>query len=165
MGVSALLNELPVWPPRGPLLYPMAMWVFLIYSVVVALRKRAHAGVFGLLALFGDTIFFLILANHGTGRSIWFASVFFLYIVVEGLAFYGPREVFLVVAISSAFCALAPSPQLALIERVVLAAGTVAIGFSINKDRLERQVQSLKAEAEAARETALKAAEAERQRI
>lgn len=164
LGLTALANEFLLKTAR-PGFFTLAVAVFLVYSLLVALRTRSHRGAFGLLALFGDAVFFLILADHGAGHSIWFASVFFLYLLSEALAFYGPREVIVVVAITGIFCTAAPKPHLGLLQRIVLSAGTMAIAFSINKERLNDRIQALTSEAEAAQDAARKAAENERQRI
>ena len=164
LGLTALAHEL-LKATHSVGFFTVALGVFLVYSVLVAVRQRAHRGAFGLLALFGDTVFFLILADHAAGRSVWFSAVFFVYLLAEGLAFYGPREVSVVVAISGLFCALAPQPQLNLMVRIVFAAGLVAVAFSIYKQRAEGRIERLSREADQARETARKAAEAERQRI
>ncbi len=41
------------------------MGLYLVYALVVALRGRNYTGMLGLLALFGDTVFFLIMASYG----------------------------------------------------------------------------------------------------
>ena len=46
----------------------------------------------GLLALFGDTVFFLVLASLGPERLLWLASAFFLYLLTEALVFYTSLE-------------------------------------------------------------------------
>ncbi len=53
--------------------------LFLVYSVFAAVRGKAQTGLLGLLALFADTVYFLIVASYGTDRLIWLASLFFLY--------------------------------------------------------------------------------------
>ena len=164
LGISAFASEL-VYGLHLTGFFSVALAAFLAFSLLVALRKRAHTGAFGLLALFGDTVFFLILADHGTGRSIWFPAVFFLYLLAEAVAFYGPREVIVVVAIAGLFCAAAIQPQLVLLERIVLSAGTMAIAFAVSKKRSEEQIRELTREAAEAREASRKATEAERQRI
>ena len=74
LGVAALVSAVP--GAERSLLLMGAAGCFVVYSVVAAVRRRAQAGVFGLLALFADTIFFLILANQGVGISIWLPSLF-----------------------------------------------------------------------------------------
>src|ERR1019366_4044874 len=49
------------------------MVLYLVYTVVVALRGRSRSGILGLLALFGDTFFFLIVASYGADRMLWLA--------------------------------------------------------------------------------------------
>lgn len=164
LGLAALTHEV-IAARHPPLFFGVALAVFLAYSVVVSARARVHTGAFGLLALFGDTVFFLILADHGAGGSIWFATVFFIYLMAEAVALYSAREVAVVVAIAALFCVAAQKPHLAVLARVVLASGIIAVAFSMNKRRLEERVEALGREAAIAREAAGKAADAERQRI
>ena len=42
--------------------------LYLAYSVIVAVRGKSFSGMLGLLALFGDTVFFLIMASYGADR-------------------------------------------------------------------------------------------------
>jgi len=165
LGIVALVHEVLTREKfEGPF-FLTATGVFLAYGMVVAARHRPASGAFGLLALFGDAVFFLILAAHGNGHAVWFISVFFLYLLTEALVFYSPRELVLVVTICGVFCALAPRPELALVERVVLTTGIIAVAFSINRERLETRINRLTHELEKAREEARRAAETERQRI
>ncbi len=164
LGLGALAAEVFI-PPHRSLFFSVALGIFLVYSVLVVVRKRTHSGAFGLLALFGDTVFFLILADHTTARSVWLPSLFFLYLLTEALAFYNPREVLMVAVVSGLFCSLAPHPHMDMLARIVVAGGLVGVAFAINKQRLRSRIEELNREAEAAREQALKAAEAERQRI
>lgn len=165
LGVTALAHEMIRARRQEPDFFQVAVAIFLAYAILVAIRRRKPSGAFGLLALFGDTVFFLILADHGAGHSAWFPAVFFLYLLAEALVFYSPREVVMVVVIAGVFCALAPRPELAILERVVIASGVIAIAFSINRERLEGRVAELSQELDKAREEARRAAELERQRI
>jgi signal transduction histidine kinase len=164
LGILALVHE---WfkAPRMQGYFLVVLGLFLAYSLLVVVRKRVHSRAFGLLALFGDTVFFLILADHGAGQSMWFSAVFFIYLLTEALVFYGPSQVSVVVGISGLFCALAPHPHLAQLVRIVFATGVVAIAFSLYKKRSQDLIQSLTKDADKAREDARKAAETERQRI
>lgn len=164
LGVAALAGEILAFE-RPPGFFAMALGVFLAYAILVSVRRRSHSRAFGLLALFGDTVFFLILADHGAGQSIWFATIFFLYLMAEAVALFGPREVVVVVGIATVFCVVTQKPHLAVLARVVLATGTIAVAFAVNKKRLEARVETLTKEAGEAREAAGKAADAERQRI
>src|ERR1035438_844257 len=84
------------------------MALYLVYALVVALRGRSHTGMLGLLALFGDTVFFLIVASYGADRMLWVASAFFLFLLGEALAFYSTVEVVVIVAVCAVFCAVLP---------------------------------------------------------
>src|SRR4051794_23688414 len=67
--------------------------VYLAYAVLVAVRGRSHTGMLGLLAIFGDTVYFLMMASYGGESLLWVASCFFLYMLSEALFFYSTVEV------------------------------------------------------------------------
>src|ERR1039457_5847618 len=88
--------------------------VFLVASILAELRGKARSGMLGLLALFADTLYFLIVAYFGSPRLLWLESVFFLYLLTEALVFYGPVEVGVITAGSTIFCAVLPQQQVHL---------------------------------------------------
>jgi signal transduction histidine kinase len=148
----------------SPLLYAL-LGVFLAYSLAVAIRTRWQTGTFGLLALFADTIFFLIVASFGSDRLLWLASIFYLYLLMEALVFYSAVEVVIVSAVCVVFCAVLPYADLHLLERTVVVGGALACGFAIHKQRQKMALEETKAQLEEARKTVDKAREVERQRI
>jgi signal transduction histidine kinase len=140
------------------------MALYLVYTVVVALRGRSRAGILGLLALFGDTFFFLIVASYGADRMLWLASAFYLFLLGEALAFYGTVEVVVVVAACIAFCAVSPYGALVL-ERTVVVAGLLACASAVNKRRQGLEIERLRQKLLEAEKVAEKAREVERMRI
>ena len=88
------------------------MALYLAYALVVALRGRSQPGWLGLLALFGDTVFFLIIASYGAERMLWLASAFYLFLLGEALAFYSTWKSAVIVGVCAAFlrasCRTAP---------------------------------------------------------
>jgi signal transduction histidine kinase len=147
----------------APMLYGV-MASYLMYAVVVALRGRSHAGILGLLALFGDTFFFLILASSGADRMLWLASAFYLFLLGEALAFYGTVEVVVIVAVCTAFFAVMPYGALVL-ERTVVVAGVLACASAVNKGRQGSEIERLREKLLEAEKVAEKARETERARI
>src|SRR5689334_19001161 len=139
--------------------------LFLAYSVAVAIRSRWQSGTFGLLVLFTDTIFFLIVASFGTEHLLWLASVFYLYLLTEALVFYAQVEVMLVAAVSSLFCAVLPTAEIHVLERTVIVTGALACGFAVNKQRQRARLEELQTQLQEAQSAAEKAREAERMRI
>jgi signal transduction histidine kinase len=139
--------------------------LYLLYAMFIAIRGRAQVGVFGLLALFGDTVFFLILAITESERSLWLAAVFYLFLMVEATVLYQVREIFVVAAISALFCGMVPHAPARVLQRTVVVAGVLACGFAIGRRRDQLQVEKLREDAQAARAEAEKARESERQRI
>ena len=75
--------------------------------MICANSRVRPGGLLGLLALFCDAIYFLALVSFGADR-LWLASFFFFYLLAEALAFYGPVEVAMVVAVATVFCAVLP---------------------------------------------------------
>ena len=150
--------------PASPRIY-LLLGTFLAFSVALAIRSRWQRGAFGLLVLFSETIFFLIVAGFGTGHLLWLASLFYLYLLAEALVFYTQVEVLVVVAVSAVFCAVLPAAEIRFLELTVVVAGAVAVAFAINKQRQQAQVEELERQLREAQTTAQKACEQERVRI
>src|SRR5665811_2142183 len=106
-------------------------------------RGRSHTGMVGLLALFGDTVFFLIMGSYGADRMLCLASTFYLFLLGEALAFYSTVEVVVVVAVCAVFCAALPHGALVL-ERTVVVAGVLACAFAMNKRRQGLEIERLR---------------------
>ena len=151
--------------PAGtaPAFYGM-MALYLAYALVVALRGSTHTGMLGLLALFGDTVFFLILASFGGEHMLWLASVFFLFLLGEALAFYTTVEVVVIVGVCALFCAVLPYGAL-MLERTVVVAGVLACAFAMTKHQQNAEIERLRVKVVEAEKAAEKAREQERMRI
>jgi signal transduction histidine kinase len=147
----------------APMFYGV-MGLYLVYALVVALRGRNYTGMMGLLALFGDTVFFLIMANYGADRMLWLASAFYLFLLGEALTFYSTVEVGVIVAVCALFSALLPYNALVL-ERTVVVGGVLAWAFAANKRQQGLEIERLRAKVSDAEKTAEKARETERMRI
>src|SRR5215471_987762 len=118
------------------------MALYLVYALVVAFRGSSHTGMLGLLALFGDTVFFLIFASYGGERMLWPASVFFLFLLGEALAFYSTVEVVVIVVVCALFCAVLPLGA-QMLERTVVVAGILACAFAMNKQQQSAEIERL----------------------
>src|SRR4051812_210266 len=140
------------------------MAFYLVYALAVALRGKSHTGMLGLLALFGDTVFFLIMASYGADRMLWLASAFYLFLIGEAMAFYSTVEVVVIVAVCALFCAVLPYGAMAL-ERTVVVAGVVACAFAVNRRKQTVDIEELRAKLLEAEKAADKARELERVRI
>jgi signal transduction histidine kinase len=147
----------------SPIFYGV-MALYAAYAVVVALRDKGQTGTLGLLALFADTVFFLIMASYGAERMLWLASGFYLFLLTEALAFYSTLEVAVIVAVCALFCVVLPYGALVL-ERTVLVAGLVATGFAFSKHRQKLEIDRLSHQLAIAEKVAEKAGEEERVRI
>jgi signal transduction histidine kinase len=159
---AAALGISYFFPSRAiPLLFFYGLLVlYLVLSLVVAVRGIRPGGLVGLLVLFCDAVCFLALVSLGADR-LWLASVFFLYLLAEALAFYGPVEVVMVVAVAAVFCAVLPYDG----TRGVLVAGALTCGYAVHKRRRETRIERLNEELQEVRKEAEKARETERQRI
>lgn len=138
---------------------------YLLFSVAVAARGTSQSGMLGLLALFGDTVYFLIVASYGGDSLLWLDSIFFLFLLVEALSFYGALEVVVITAVGVVFCASLPYPPLRRLERPVIVSGVLACGVAVRQRRQQAVVDRLREQLKEAKASAEKAREGERQRI
>ena len=150
-----------------PLFLPfyLLLGFYLVYAVLVAIRGRAQTGMLGLLALFGDTVYFLIVASYGGDPLLWTASIFFLYLLAEALSFYSALEVVVISGLAVVFCAVLPYDSLRRLERTMLVAGVLASGVALRERRRQKEIDQMREQLGDARTAAAKAGEQERQRI
>lgn len=143
-----------------------ASGVFLAFSLLILIGKRsAHEGAFGLLVLFADLVFFLILASMVNVLSIWVPTFYYVYLAAEAVTFYGPREVLIVVAVSIVYCFVVQTPSVAGLRGTGISAGLVAYAFAAYKKRMDSRMDTLLRETAEKQEDARLARETERQRI
>ncbi|MCC6862373.1 MAG: sensor histidine kinase [Bryobacterales bacterium] len=138
------------------------MAVFTAHSTLLAIRGGVAAGVFGLLALFADTVFFLFLVNLGMPAMFWPSLAFYLYLISAALLLYGPREVWLVSSVSLLFVLVARPRELV---PAVLVGGVLTSAGAFWKKRLDSTLARALKEAAAAGREAQTARESERQTI
>jgi signal transduction histidine kinase len=138
--------------------------LYALFGMAVLMRGSAQTGVLGLLGLFVDTVFLLILSNHLSEIALWLALFAFVYLVSAAALFYGPREVLVIAAICMLFFVMAPS-RMAPLQMAVVAGGAMAIIFALVKARLSARLQAAERELAMAKQAAVRAAEDERQRI
>ena len=145
--------------------------LFLAYSIVPAVRSRTLTGLLGLLALFGDTIYFLVLACLPSDHLLWIASLFHLYLLAEALIFYTSVEVCVVAGACVVFCvALANGSNLGqgslrYLEPPVVVAGILACAFALHREKQSARMTEMEDRLKTAQKEAEKAREQERQRI
>jgi signal transduction histidine kinase len=148
-----------------PAVLAVLLGLFLVYGIVIVIRGKGQSGMLGLLALFADLVYFLIIASFGTERLSWLAAIFFLYLLTEALVFYNPVEVVVITGVSAAFCALLPYGPVQVLGSTVVVGGTLACGFAVNKKRQRLTIERLNERLQEAEKAAEKAREAERLRI
>lgn len=151
-------------PPAAPVIHILA-GLFAAYALVLALRVTSLAGMLGLLALFGDTVFFLILASFGNQPILYLAAVFYLYLLTEALVYYTAIELVMISTVSAIFCGVLPYAPIRSLEPTVLVASTLACGFAVVQQRQKRRFEALTQKLAEAEKTAEKSREAESQRI
>ena len=139
--------------------------LYLVASLVGAIRGAGQRGLLGMLALFADTVYFLIVVYFGGDRIEWLAAAFFLYLLSEALVFSGPVEVMVIAAGSTIFCAALPNRQGRALESMVVVAGALATGFAVYARRQNALTEELTGKLGAALKAAEKAREEESQRI
>ena len=150
--------------PPQPALYEGVLGLFLVYSILAALSARPHAGLLGLLALFGDAVYFLIVASRGPSMA-WLAALFYLYALTEAVAFYSAIEVAVVTGVAAIFCAVLQFSDITALESTVLVAGALACGSAVNKRRQAEEIERLRKALDETKRSADRAADDERQRI
>jgi len=161
--VALATGYLYLQPASRLLLYGL-MAAYVAYATFAAVRGWGHAGILGLLALFGDTVYFLIIASSLTEKMLWLGALYFLFLLTEGLVFNGPVEVAIVVGVSAVFCTALPYGGERL-ERTVLVGGALACAFAVSKRRQTAEIERLTGQLADARKAAEKAGELERMRI
>jgi signal transduction histidine kinase len=164
MGLAALaLGYEVLLCPRSSPWFVLALGIFSLYGTVLLVGGDARTRVFGLLALFGDTVYFLVLTNHVGPDAVWLSALTFFYLAVAAASGYGPREVGIISVISVVFLIAAPSGAG---MRIPAAIGSgLAFLLAFVKNRLTAALEARWRELAGARETAERAAEEERQRI
>ena len=153
------------WPLHAPPLLYAVFGVFLAYSVALAIHSQWQSGTFGLLALFADTVFFLILAGFGGEPLVWVSSAFFLYLLAEALVASSPVEVAVVAVVCALFCFVLPYAAIRLLAPPILVGGALACAFAISRQRLNARVTQLSAQLKQLQRANEKVVEDERQRI
>ena len=154
-----VVYTLGVWP-AGALL-----GLFLVASILVAVRGRGLGGLLGMLALFADTVCFLVVVYFGGERVLWLAVVFFLYLLTAALVFSGPVEVGVITAGAAIFCAILPDHATEVLEPMIGVAGVLACGFAVYRRRQQDLTKDLVLKLGAAEKAVEKAREEESQRI
>jgi len=139
--------------------------LYLAVSTVGAARGGTERGLLGMLALFADSVYFLILLYFGGDQMEWLAGAFYLYLLSEALVFSGPVEVAVIAVGSSIFCPVSPNPEVRALEPMILVAGVLACGFAVYKRRQKALISELAGKLDAVQKAVEKAREAETQRI
>jgi signal transduction histidine kinase len=162
---AALLPLVWFWLPwTSGWIYGLVL-LYLGAAVTLVLRGWGRSGMIGLLVLFQDAVFLLVAASYGADRLLWWSSAFYLLVLAEGVAFYGPVEVGVVGLVVALFCILVPQPGLRDLEYAAVVGGALGCWLAASRRRRERDAVRMAGQVEDARRGAERATEAERQRI
>jgi signal transduction histidine kinase len=96
---------------------------------------------------------------------LWWSTAFYLFVLAEGIALYGPLEVAVVGGVVSFFCVLVKQPGLRDLEYAAVIGGAVGSWLAAVRRQRDRDALRMAGQVEEARRNAQRAAEAERQRI
>lgn len=138
---------------------------FTIYSLLALLWRDVERRWPPLLSLGSDVLVFLLFAHFSADQTIWFNSLFFVYLLLEAAILHTWREVFAVLVLCQGFFLLVRPSQFDVLQPLVMLSGILACTLALEKrvlaDRLneaQQDVVTLRIEAEKLREI-------ERQRI
>jgi signal transduction histidine kinase len=164
IALACLIYQLYV-APIDFIWFTSAVALFFASSLLAVFRPEMLEGAFGLLALFIDTVFFMVLARYGAAEAVWLAPVFYLYLLTAASILYSAREVLLVSAVCILF-ALTPYPGSAQVFRAtILVCGIFASAAAFQKQWIEKKLQAAMEEAARLRDEAETVRETEAQRI
>jgi len=145
--------------------FTLAIALFTASSLFALLRPERLEGAFGLLALFIDTVFFMVLARYGAIETLWLAPIFFLYLLIAAISLFGPREVVLVAGVCILFFATPYPGSAKVLRATIVATGLFACAFSFQKRWLEKRLENVTEENSQLQQAEETAREAEGQRI
>lgn len=132
---------------------------FTIYSLLALLWREVERNWPPILSLGVDCLVFLFFAHFSADQTIWFNSLFYIYLLLEAAILHTWREVFAVLVICQGFFLMFRPTQFDVLQPLVMLSGILACTLSLEKrviaDRLEerqRETAILRAEAEKLRE-------------
>ena len=138
---------------------------FTIYSLLALLWRDVEQRWPPMLSLAIDIVIFLVFAHFSADQTLWFNSLFYVYLLLEAAILHSWREVFAVLVLCQGLFLLVRPAQGETLQPLVMLAGILACTLALEKrvlgDHLDEalfQIGLLRGEAEKLRET-------ERQRI
>jgi signal transduction histidine kinase len=155
---SASLRGLP-WP-----ILVLAS-AFTIYSLTALLWRAVERNWPPVLSLAIDVVIFLIFARFSSEQTLWFNSLFYVYLLLEAAMLHSWREVFAVLVVCQGFFLLAKPMQWDTLQPLVMLTGILASTLALEKRILADRLDESVLEAQQLRSEAEKLREAERQRV
>jgi signal transduction histidine kinase len=136
-----------------------------VAGILVGIRGRGLRGLLGMLALFADTVYFLIVVYFMGDRLLWLAALFFLYLMAEALLFSGPAEVAFITAGCAIFCTVLHDSEVHVLDFMVIVAGVLSYGFALYKRHQDEATAEMAGKLALALKAAEKARDDETHRI
>ena len=114
-----------------------AIALFVVYALaVLVFRRKGRAG-WGLLALVGDTVFFLFFAGFGADPGAWASSAFYSYLLLSSFLLHPWWDTLAIAWASCIYVVAVRAADEIFLSRVVLWGGIVASLASWYRSKLE----------------------------
>ncbi len=150
-----------------PLAWPVMSLAsaFTIYSLLALLWREVERRWPPLLSLGVDVVAFLFFAHYSADQTLWFNSLFYVFLLLEAAILHSWREVFTVLVICQGFFLLLRPAQWEVLQPLVMLSGILACTLSLEKRVLSDRLDLAQQEVVLLRGEGEKLREVERQRI
>lgn len=150
-----------------PLAWPVMTLAaaFTIYSLLALLWREVERHWPPLLSLGVDVIAFLFFAHYSADQTLWFNSLFYVFLLLEAAILHSWREVFTVLVLCQSFFLLMRPSQWEVLQPLVMLSGILACTLSLEKRVLSDRLEHAQQEVVLLRGEGEKLREVERQRI
>lgn len=150
-----------------PLAWPVMTLAsaFTIYSLLALLWREVERHWPPLLSLGVDVIAFLFFAHYSADQTLWFNSLFYVFLLLEAAILHSWREVFTVLVLCQGFFLLMRPSQWEVLQPLVMLSGILASTLSLEKRVLSDRLDHAQQEVVLLRGEGEKLREVERQRI
>ena len=150
-----------------PLAWPVMSLAsaFTIYSLLALLWREVERRWPPLLSLGVDVVAFLFFAHYSADQTLWFNSLFYVFLLLEAAILHSWREVFTVLVLCQGFFLLMRPSQWEVLQPLVMLSGILACTLSLEKRVLSDRLEHAQQEVVLLRGEGEKLREVERQRI
>lgn len=150
-----------------PLAWPVMTLAsaFTIYSLLALLWREVERRWPPLISLAIDVVAFLFFAHYSADQTLWFNSLFYVFLLLEAAILHSWREVFTVLVLCQGFFLLMRPAQWEVLQPLVMLSGILACTLSLEKRVLSDRLEQAQQEVVLLRGEGEKLREVERQRI